>query len=351
MRRAVILFAICIFLLSASSVVAQDFDCDLAHQEECGDFNHNGVVDTADLIRLINIFEGTVRLDSLPKYLDELDCDCDNLHLTVSDFFAIFTRMFNGYSGWMRGEQLFSETDIISIPAVEAFAGDEIEIPLYVVTDRDLIGLQSYIRYDSDLITVTDFEFSEVIMNSTHSWYLVEDGISLYFLSNQDVDFNGFVGNLRAIVSPDAPIGSEMLLAFSNDPHRALYTGLADADHPDQSRIIGLHFIHPVKNDGIITVVEGRIINDDENTFLDFSASPNPFNNSTNLTFQIEQQAQVRIDIYDMLGRRVNTLLDENLRPGDHSVVWNADQLPSGVYFCRLAANDHSVTKRITMLK
>lgn len=348
MRRAVILSII--ILISTFPAFAQSFPCDRNHQEECCDLNNNGVVDLADLIRMVNDVGGSDMLDSLPKYGDEGDCDCDNLQFSINDLKTIGWRMIRGYSGWKRGIQLYSESDIISIPAMNTSPGDEIDIPVFVDTERDLLGLQFYVSYDPYLITITDFTFSDTLLNGYNRAYIFEGGISIVKM-NEDYNYNGLIGYLRASISPDAPVGSEILLAFGNDPHKALYTGLGSEYDFDESRIIELHFIHPVKNDGVINVVEGRLIEDDEKTVLDFSASPNPFNNSTNLTFQIEHQSNVRIDIFDMLGRRVSNLLDDNLAAGDHSVVWDADQLPSGVYFCRLAADDHSMTKRITLLK
>ena len=349
MRRAVILLAISIFLLSASSVFAQEDGCDLSDQEAACDLNQNGVVDVSDLVRIMNYVGGSDWLDSIPKYGDEGDCDCDNLQFSINDLQTILWRMIRGYFGWKRGVQLYSETDIISIPAMDSSPGDEIEIPVYIDTERDLLGLQFYISYDSNLMTITDFTFSDTLLNGYNRTYIFEGGISIVKM-NEDYNYNGLIGYLRASIDPDTPVGSEILLAFGNDPHRALYTGLADTYYSDESRIIELHFIHPVKNDGIINVVEGRLRGED-NMSDGLSAFPNPFNNSTNLTFRIERQSRVRIDIFDMLGRRVSNLVNTELSAGSHSVVWDADRLPSGVYFCRLAVDDHSMTTRITLLK
>ena len=257
MRLAVVFIAISIFLLSASAVFAQDLDCDLAHQEACGDFNNNGVVDVADLIRLIGIFEGNIELDSLPKYSEDLDCDCDNLHLTVADMITIGRRLIHGLSGWRRGSQLYSESDFISIPPMEASPGEELDIPVYISTERDLLGLQFYISYSAEILEITDFESSESLPAFMR---IFEGGVGVASILPYDNEFDGFAGNLRAIVSPDTPIGSEILLAFSNDPHKILYTGLVDSIYLDQSRIIELHFIHPVKIHGIINVVDKVIL-------------------------------------------------------------------------------------------
>jgi len=349
MRRAII-FAF-IMLMPSFPLFAQNFPCGIIHQELACDLNNNGVADVADMVRMFYFVGGNDMLDSLPKYGGDGDCDCDNLHFTVNDLQALAWRMIDGYSGWKQGTQLYSDIDIISIPQTDASPGDEIDIPVYVDTERELLGLQFYVRYDFNLLSITDFTFSESLPNAEYLVYKFEGGISVYALIPDDLEFDGFVGYLNVSIDPDTPVGTELELNFGNDPHKALYTGLGDASYYDESRIIGLNFIHPAKDDGIINVVEGRLIEGDENTFSNLFASPNPFNGSINLTFQIERQSSVRIDIFDMLGRRFSTLLDESLSPGDHSVIWNADQLPSGVYFCRLAVGDHSLTKRITLLK
>ncbi len=68
---------------------------------------------------------------------------------------------------------------------------------------------------------------------------------------------------------------------------------------------------------------------------------PNPFNPSTTLSFQLPVSADVRLVIYDILGREVVELVDRHLAPGDHQVIWEGKsqggrELPSGIYIARL---------------
>jgi hypothetical protein len=66
---------------------------------------------------------------------------------------------------------------------------------------------------------------------------------------------------------------------------------------------------------------------------------PNPFNPATTISFQLSASAHVSIRIFDAIGREVETLADDTRRPGHYRLVWDASGRPSGVYFCRFAAD------------
>ena len=78
---------------------------------------------------------------------------------------------------------------------------------------------------------------------------------------------------------------------------------------------------------------------------------PNPFNLSTMIKYELPKQSQVKIDIYDILGRKVSTVEDALQPAGYHQVIWNSEGLPSGVYFYKLQAGDYVETKKMTLIK
>ncbi|MCX6145592.1 MAG: T9SS type A sorting domain-containing protein, partial [Ignavibacteriales bacterium] len=71
---------------------------------------------------------------------------------------------------------------------------------------------------------------------------------------------------------------------------------------------------------------------------------PNPFNPSTTLQFQVPQKSLVSLKVFDLLGRELATLVNEERQAGIYRVTWDASKLPSGVYFYRLRAGDASTS-------
>jgi hypothetical protein len=87
------------------------------------------------------------------------------------------------------------------------------------------------------------------------------------------------------------------------------------------------------------------------NTFTLKQNYPNPFNLATRIEFTIPHSSHVRLDIFDVLGRRVQTLVDQRLSAGRKEVAWDATGLASGTYFYRLTADDFVETKKMLLLK
>ncbi|MCP4633092.1 MAG: T9SS type A sorting domain-containing protein, partial [candidate division Zixibacteria bacterium] len=78
---------------------------------------------------------------------------------------------------------------------------------------------------------------------------------------------------------------------------------------------------------------------------------PNPFNPVTTIEYALPHQSEVRLDVYNLLGQRVETLVDNIQKLGNYSISWNASGFSSGIYFYRLTSGDKTYTKRMTLLK
>jgi hypothetical protein len=79
--------------------------------------------------------------------------------------------------------------------------------------------------------------------------------------------------------------------------------------------------------------------------------SPNPFNPSTNISFNLTQAANVELKVYNLAGQEVAVLARGSYEAGEHRVAFNASALPSGVYFSRLTANGMSSMSRMLLMK
>lgn len=79
--------------------------------------------------------------------------------------------------------------------------------------------------------------------------------------------------------------------------------------------------------------------------------SPNPFNPSTSIRFHIPKRSRVILDIYNLIGNKIATLVNENLDAGVYHKTFNADRLAGGVYFYRLQTGKQIFTKKMILLR
>lgn len=78
---------------------------------------------------------------------------------------------------------------------------------------------------------------------------------------------------------------------------------------------------------------------------------PNPFNPSTTISFSIPQASSVKIQVYNMLGKKVGTMLNRNLTAGRHQVSFDASALSSGIYLYQIKAGNYQQTRKMTLIK
>ncbi|MBK9097727.1 MAG: right-handed parallel beta-helix repeat-containing protein [bacterium] len=100
--------------------------------------------------------------------------------------------------------------------------------------------------------------------------------------------------------------------------------------------------------DGIVGV------EDEESVPTEFALEqnyPNPFNPSTTFRYSIPTQSKVVIKIYDILGNEIATLMDEEKSVGTYELMWNAQNLSSGIYFYQLKAGEFTQTRKMLLLK
>jgi|GEM_PF-3749680 len=132
--------------------------------------------------------------------------------------------------------------------------------------------------------------------------------------------------------------------------HSAVFT-IESSDRNNSSKSIPLH----------IFVLPPVSVNENENKPLQFALNqnyPNPFNPTTQLSFvlpasggQVGHTSLVVLKIYDVQGKEVTTLVNENLEAGKHSIMFNASTLPSGIYFAKLSSGKFSETRKLLLMK
>jgi Secretion system C-terminal sorting domain len=103
--------------------------------------------------------------------------------------------------------------------------------------------------------------------------------------------------------------------------------------------------------DGVFTGIESGQNNIVFEIFKLFQNYPNPFNPTTIISYQLPQNNFVTLDIYDVSGRKVMNLVNEQQKAGNHALTLNASNLSSGVYFYRIESGSYKETKKFVLIK
>lgn len=100
--------------------------------------------------------------------------------------------------------------------------------------------------------------------------------------------------------------------------------------------------VNPVSVDEENTIIKNFVLNQNY---------PNPFNPATTISYSLPQASYVSLDIYDILGNKVETLVNKEQASGNYTINFNAKGLSSGIYFYTLKANNNSITKKMVLSK
>ncbi len=316
------------------------------------DFNVNGVpLDVGDIIWLAEFFDGNfIPQDSFPAYWLQGDCDCDSQHLTISDLkYFLLLLMEPGDIG--RGQLVDSEADTIALPSISAVPGQSLSLPITFGPSRPLNGIQFLLTYDPVIISQAGFRWSDTLNAGTPFAY--PGGFANYKLAIDTIQIGGTLGWLDIRISEDISGPIETAIEFEDNPRIAKYTGLSMVDTISGPPEPPVYFIRPIKIDGRVTITPtpaaDRPETEGERTRLLVHANP------ANLEYQIEfflpSASLISLELFNVLGQRIDNLGDGMYDSGWHRVAWVAQGVPSGVYFCRLLTEDERITAKVTLLK
>lgn len=158
--------------------------------------------------------------------------------------------------------------------------------------------------------------------------------------------FRADPGNGVPIFSVNSP-GSLFMCGISNDGTSAIFGGKAV-----HARIMGSGGrLYNIFVDTASPVGIKQINSEIPGEYVLGQNYPNPFNPVTKINFSIPQPDFVTLKVYNSAGKEIETLVNKKLEAGKFETDFNADNLPSGVYFYRIVANNFSETKKMIVLK
>jgi len=86
-------------------------------------------------------------------------------------------------------------------------------------------------------------------------------------------------------------------------------------------------------------------------TFTLLSAYPNPFNNSTKISFDLSQKTRLSMKVFDLAGREISTIMENTLSMGTHSYIWDAQETATGLYIIRLKSDSNEQFIKTALIK
>lgn len=191
---------------------------------------------------------------------------------------------------------------------------------------------------------------SSIGWDGTQFFVLFEDMRNVeYFYDNRTDVYGTRVTLDGAVLDPFGFVFSNSInpeiqpAVAASDGFTVLGAAIFNDQQPNGAYRVGMRFV------GQQTSVDDSE-NLPENYFLT-SSYPNPFNASATIEFQIPDPGRVTIEIYNVLGQKITTLVDDYYQNGKYTVSWDASSQASGVYYYRVRSGDSSKVRSMTLLK
>lgn len=208
-------------------------------------------------------------------------------------------------------------------------ADGQYTIPLLIDNIDEIIAADIYVLFDSEQVTLVDVRRTDLLAGFFFLSNPVQDTLKIALAGAQANTGEGVFAEIFIADTGVVPELHLLMVSFNGDQIPAKYDTPTD--------VLQIHGPQP-------TVVHLA------------PNYPNPFNAQTTIPYALSEQTQVRLEIFNMMGQRVRTLVDEEQQPGSYLALWGGEdetdgELASGVYFYRLRAGALDQMQRMTLLK
>lgn len=249
----------------------------------------------------------------------------------------------------------YSDFSWTTLNPVKAFEIDPINGKLYYTSSEEGI-MECDLDMESCVqLTTVIGETSPVLTvdpNGQKLYYVDDINLKYYNLATQEVwqlrrfGNDGTLPNVSYSAENDAVYYAQGTFTFSPMIKRLV----SDEEEEDLFRRNLTNFEVFIGNPDVLTSTEQSLATLPNQLKLKQNY-PNPFNPSTAIEYQLNESQQVTLQVFDLLGREVTTLVNSLQPAGSHTIEFNASNLSSGTYLYRLKAGNVSLTKTFTLIK
>lgn len=261
-------------------------------------------------------------------------------------------------------------TGVITVETVDVNPGDHFGVKVRI-SDNNMAfsALTIPISYQSDYLTLDSVSFFGSIkpsgFNGITSVNEVDKIVTIAYLAPYN-----FILPLETISAAEGIIAEMFFTLSAGAPPQTIafndFTDeeIIDFNGTDKTIQTGLYLFDntgsvmntPTYVSGGAVVLIPTAVIEDNNSMLpkEFALAqnyPNPFNPATTIEFSLPTASHAKLEIFNILGQNVATLVDETMSAGNHKIVFDASEQPSGIYFYRLINENGSTTKKMVLVK
>jgi hypothetical protein len=242
--------------------------------------------------------------------------------------------------------------------AVSGTEANTVVVPLVVTNEANLTAMDIPLKF-SEGVTLTEVNFENVrtsyfdlkIANINNEKNQVIIGLLPQLSAQAKPDLEAGTGPVANLVFriDDPTVSAVHLETFTtrNPGHFLTYV----YHKYDESGKISQYMVQPDFTPIDVSLSGAGTSPNLPKTYALNQNYPNPFNPTTEISFDLPKSSHVELNVFNVLGQNVKTLVDQNMAAGSHTLTWDASGVASGVYFYRIKAEDFTATKKMMVLK
>ena len=270
---------------------------------------------------------------------------CEDIPYEIIMESSMFDLVFEGFrlgdvtGNWTAPLSRENDENIVENPIVEVEVGQIVKLPLYLPNKVEIEGLDFTIQFDPEVFNLIGFNNNNSILDKSAYNTVINDAtpgmFTLVSYANSTlVNDNGLLGYIKLKVVSNTMVNSTIRIDEMkiNDIQEGGF--LVEGNFESSSIAYGVDF-------RISVVPEVFALNKNY---------PNPFNPSTNINFELPDDGDVQIFIYDIKGSLINVLVNGYMEAGYHNLKWDASREASGVYFIQMIADNGNYIRMTKMM-
>ncbi len=211
------------------------------------------------------------------------------------------------------------------------------------ILGMNALGGENFVPADmntDELINVLDIlQIVNIILNTRN-----EDGIASAKLQQNELSVSGSVGGIQ--------FNGELLSSINGNDIVQSANGITLIYNMTGKLETESFELSENSSDLVVSSSMGKEVElQTVSQFAILDNYPNPFNPSTTISYQLNQNGQININIFDLNGKLIDELVNDYKEMGNYSINWNASNLANGVYIVKLQSNKFTEMRKITLLK